>query len=370
MDNRYIAEREGRDALRMLRHMRRVPRAGRFPAVYELALAFLRLIDNQVCEENIHIFLCEVRDSYGLSERELWGFVVFLKCALIARLSDVCSRIEVFLAHLGKSPDRNDFAAEDAVRRSHAQGIPPNPRLIERAERAQAAHDRNEKEISGVFLSLNRLSGIPMDEICTQVSAVENALMNDPAGIYPHMADQTKGFYRRRVSELAAKKRVSELEVAQRAVELAESGRDVKRRHVGYYLIQAPMGVQRTKRAGAVYIALLITLTALIVLSVSIGVGSVACFFLSVLPIWGVVKAVMDFWVIRLFTPDHIPRMDLENGIPEEGKTLCVISTLLTSPESGAKFAKLLEEYRLANRNAGPMLQFGILSGFKGLPGA
>ena len=54
--------------------------------------------------------------------------------------------------------------------------------------------------------------------------------------------------------------------------------------------------------------------------------------------------------------------MELEGGIPAHGRTLCVVVALLTGPDSGPKLAGLLERYRLANRDAGAELRFGILA--------
>ena len=53
-----------------------------------------------------------------------------------------------------------------------------------------------------------------------------------------------------------------------------------------------------------------------------------------------------------------------------QGKTLCVIASLLTGEGSGPSLAALLERYRLANRDAGEHLLFGILADLpdSGLP--
>ena len=54
--------------------------------------------------------------------------------------------------------------------------------------------------------------------------------------------------------------------------------------------------------------------------------------------------------------------MELEGGIPREGRTLCVVVSLLTGEDSGPRLAALLERYRLANRDAGSELRLGILA--------
>ena len=83
---------------------------------------------------------------------------------------------------------------------------------------------------------------------------------------------------------------------------------------------------------------------------------------LLLLPLSDIVKNVLDFLLVRLVPPRPVPKMELEGGIPREGRTLCVVVSLLTGEDSGSKLAALLERYRLANRDAGGELRLGILA--------
>ncbi len=74
------------------------------------------------------------------------------------------------------------------------------------------------------------------------------------------------------------------------------------------------------------------------------------------------VKNTLDFYSIRVVPPDYIARLELKDGIPPEGRTLCFISAIISSPDSGKKLSGLLEQYRLANRDSGKNLLFGILA--------
>lgn len=49
-------------------------------------------------------------------------------------------------------------------------------------------------------------------------------------------------------------------------------------------------------------------------------------------------------------------------AVPDEGRTVCVISALLTDEKGGKHFAALLEEFYLANRDCGKNLLMGILA--------
>ena len=92
------------------------------------------------------------------------------------------------------------------------------------------------------------------------------------------------------------------------------------------------------------------------------AVGSFWVALLLLLPLSDIVKNVLDFVLVRVVTPRSVPRMELEGGIPPEGRTLCVVVSLLTGEDSGPRLARLLERYRLANRDGGGELRFGILA--------
>ena len=90
--------------------------------------------------------------------------------------------------------------------------------------------------------------------------------------------------------------------------------------------------------------------------------GSPLIAALLLLPLSDIVKNTLDFFLVRLVPPRPVPRMELKEGIPREGRTLCVVVSLLTGPDSGPQLAGLLERYRLANRDAGTELRFGLLA--------
>ncbi|NLF34442.1 MAG: glycosyl transferase, partial [Clostridiales bacterium] len=69
-----------------------------------------------------------------------------------------------------------------------------------------------------------------------------------------------------------------------------------------------------------------------------------------------------DFLSVRIVRPRSVHRMALREGLPPEGRTLCVIACLLTDEKSGSSLAALLERYRLANRDSGDQLLFGLLA--------
>ena len=83
---------------------------------------------------------------------------------------------------------------------------------------------------------------------------------------------------------------------------------------------------------------------------------------LLLIPVSEVVKGLLDAVLLRVTKPRFVPRLALRRGIPPEGRTLCVIAALLTSPADAHALCARLEEYYLCNRDALGQLTFGLLA--------
>ena len=134
------------------------------------------------------------------------------------------------------------------------------------------------------------------------------------------------------------------------------------RRHVGWYLFREPLGRPAHTARGTGYLAAVTLPTLFLVLLAGFTLHTPLVVALLLLPVSDLVKNSVDFLAVRLFRPRYVYRLDLRDGVPAEGKTLCVIASLLTGEESGRELAGLLERYCLANRGAGEQLLFGMLA--------
>jgi hypothetical protein len=67
------------------------------------------------------------------------------------------------------------------------------------------------------------------------------------------------------------------------------------------------------------------------------------------IPISEIVIRIMNYFMIKLKKPTLIPKMDFENKIPNDKKTIVVIPTILKSKEKVIEMMKKLEVYYLAN---------------------
>ena len=330
LDNWYIAEREGKSAMADLKvspHLREAAGQRRRPVVVRAAYALIESGGGCVTAQRIETFLDAFQEDVCLSEAELSAFIPSLKLALIDWLAEASRQLKQALT---TGVCDNDLA-----------------RAFERC-----------------FTSLRFLSGFDASEILENVNRVERALRLDPAGIYPAMDEHTRLLYRHEIARLARAHRQTPVEMAKTALSLSRADS----RHVGYYIFTKPAGCDAQKRSGAMYIGFVILASLFVALLVSFALDNPAISILLLLPVSEVIKNVTDYFILRWSRPRRVPRLELKTGIPENARTLCVVSVLLSSDKSGAAAARLLEEYRLSNRDAGRHLLFGILADLTDAP--
>ncbi|SMC45763.1 cyclic beta-1,2-glucan synthetase [Papillibacter cinnamivorans DSM 12816] len=364
LDNWYLAEREGKEASAALRGGGKLPYiAGeeKVPAVFDLAAALVRAAQNELTPERIELFLHASQQARVLSEKELALFVPMLKLALIGALAGLCGELEEVMTGIRRGGEGNPFQAEAAVFRAREAGTAPPKELLELAGRAGERHEKLTRLMGNAFTSLRMLSAENLTEILEGESRVEEILRRDPAGVYGRMDEKSRQWYRQEISRLARKRKITEYEASEMALGLAEEGKG-KERHVGYYIFTRPLGDPPKKNTGALYVGGVVFITLFFTLLMGFLLENPWTTVLLLVPVSDIVKNTADFLIVRLTRPRPVVRLELEEGVPREGRTLCVISTLLSKPEAGAHFASLLEQYRFANRDAGENLLFGILA--------
>lgn len=319
LDNAYLARREGLAAADDLKRGRSLRSGGNGTYVQSLARAFVEFRPDG-SSEGISKYLTGIQQVRPLSEEELSLFVPALKGELCRYLAELCRVME-------RDPEGAGLS----------------------------------REMEAVFAGLRELSSASLNRVMEEASLVEQTLRKDPAGLYREMEEGTRARYRSQVCVLARRAGLSEAEVAQRALALAEKGAG-EERHIGWYLFRAPLGEEKRETSGALYVALILLPTLCLALWLGFCLKSWALFLLLLLPASDLVKNCVDFLAVRLIPPRPVHRMALERGVPAEGRTLCVIAGLLTGEGSGDSYAALLERYRLANRDSGEELRFGLLA--------
>ncbi len=359
LDNRYLLEREGKDVCLTLKKAGRAPRCEGLPAIYRLAASLARAGRNRVTGERIELFLKGAQSARALNEKELWLFVPMLKAALVAAAAGLCRELLEVLDGYERKGDKNPFAAELTVRRALEEGSAPPESAEELAQLAEKVHTRLSQSLGQAVTSLRLLSGADFTELLKDACVIEKSLAQDP--VYTQMSDASRARYRAELSRMAKREGLSEPAAARKVLELSRAAGDARRKHVGYYIFEQPLGKPRGKAAGRLYFFGLIALSLLfpgiaVWLSGAWWVGA-----LLLLPLAELSKNLMDFVVLRLVKPRYMPRLELPDGLPARAATLCVISTLLTNEKKAKVYADMLERYSVTNRDAGKHLSFGLL---------
>ena len=95
--------------------------------------------------------------------------------------------------------------------------------------------------------SVQLLSAEDLTETLEGLSALEEVLRQDPAGLYPLMDRGTREQYRRRITRIAEGEGVSELRKARDCLSLAQRGPE---RHVGHYIFAGDRKKPPVRSAG------------------------------------------------------------------------------------------------------------------------
>ena len=287
----------------------------------------------------------------------------------------------------GKSP-HFAFANGWLEHRVAAKGLTIEE-LVRAEGQAQAA---DQVSIGNCITSLRFLSSKDWRDFVEQHSVVEQILGTDPAGVHAGMNFATRNQYRQVIEETARCGNLGEPEIAERAVGLAMDAstrfdaRD-RRAHVGYYLIDAGLpelerlaSARKSLREQIVrwlgraplmaYLSGIVLLSALVTLAFlfAFPAGVESRFAIAALTIPFLFCAVrlgigLTNWLSTLMVrPTALPRMDFDDGIPAEQRTLVVVPTMISNPAVITSLLEGIEVRYLANRDS--HLHFGILGDF------
>ena len=229
--------------------------------------------------------------------------------------------------------------------------------------------------VRNVITSMRLLSAVDWRDFFESVSLVERELRRGTN--VANMDFATRNRYRDGVEELAKGSRFAEEEIARRAAEHGAASGDPPgeiRSDPGYYLISRgrrefereldyrPSLGQRVRRAWvrwAVpgYPAAVVLLTLLVValpVAAALRLGASAAVaailgLLSLVPGSEIAVAVLNLDVAELLGPRRLPKLALEEGIPEEMAAVVVVPTMLASENEATSQVEQLEVRFLAN---------------------
>ena len=308
LDNWYLAEREARDALESLRRVSPLRQTGALSLPEQCCTGYLDACDGDVSLAGLEAYLSGFQSVLPLRSGELAALIPVLKLRIVSRLAAL-------------------YEHEDTRRGASA-------------------------EAGRLFAALRLLATAELSPLLERVDPIEQRLRQEEAGFYGSMDRKSRAWYRRAVEKEAKRARTPTPEFADRLVQRA----DREGTHVGALLFS------RSAPTGAWYIATVLLLTLFGAVLCGFLTDSLCCAALLALPLSELVKTAVDAVLLRVTPPRFLPRMALDDGVPEEGRTLCVIPALLTKSEDARALAGRLEEFRLCNREAGSNLLFGLLA--------
>ncbi|MDQ3544049.1 MAG: DUF3131 domain-containing protein, partial [Actinomycetota bacterium] len=249
--------------------------------------------------------------------------------------------------------------------------------------------------VRNVITSMRLISWFDWAEFVESVSTVDEVLGNESA--FAEMDFATRNRYRNAVEKLARGSGRTEVEVARAATDMAAKvplGDEVdprlanRRRDPGYYLIgdgrsalERALQV-RVRRVGRlrrallragmmVYLGVLALVTAVIIivplmLSGDPVGGVILVAILALGPASDLAIALVNRTVSHIMEPRPLPRLDLNDGVPTELRTLVVVPMLLTAATEIEAQVSRLEVHYLSNREGD--LRFALLSDWLDAP--
>lgn len=262
--------------------------------------------------------------------------------------------------------------------------------LIHLESQSQAA---DQLSVSHSIGSLRALAVTDWKIFVEALSLVEITLRKDPANIYAQMDFTTRDHYRHRIETLAKYCSYSEFEVAQQVVALAENAQNkeegILRTHVGFYLVGDGQKILNkslkvkepltTILGRGIHSYPLISYGGGIVLLTFIGGGALMgiletrgisfdnwkAILLSAIFLLCVSQLGVDLvnWLATILVkPKILPRLDFSEGIPLEYRTMVVIPTIISCPDTVDRLIDNLELHYLSNRDH--RLHFALLTDF------
>jgi cyclic beta-1,2-glucan synthetase len=260
--------------------------------------------------------------------------------------------------------------------------------LIESVAQEVVREGPRESVVRAAIVSLRGMERLNWKEMVENLSRVERILRTDPSGDFPRMDFDSRDQYRHVIEKCGLKCRaknenpaLAEERAARTAIELSREETDLKRRHVGYWLIDKGCerwqkecgyrhqgtGLRRLllRRPALGYLALTALFSAVIVAG-SAGILAPVplwCLLLLVAPAVHVALAMLNPLIAFILQPRRVPRYDFSKGVPDEYKTFVAVPALLLSRENVESLCENLEIHYLANRD--PNILFALLTDFK-----
>lgn len=390
LDNNYVIEQAFRQIMQDLpaRYETELPKlvlpesAAGQPRIYALARSFLEHEDQQFATDRLTRYINAYQTQQTLTMGELWALPIMLRIVLLENLLQVTATLTELWTPTALAASLPGF----------------RPYTTEQNPNEVVAH---------IIPSLRLIDSEEWADFFERVSQVHRILSQDPVRLYGQMDFETRNQYRSVIESLAKGSGQREVTIAQAAIDQARAAAGVSSPgksgleepfaaldqpvtyHVGYYLLgpgrqlleqqfhfrlrgQAWFQRWLKQRPTSVYLGTIWTLAGAILLAVlayALAQGANLWMLLLVtlvmiVPSLTIAVDFANYWVTQILSPQTLPKLDFEAGIPSHCRTLVVIPALIAQPGDIRNLFGELEQHYLRNPDPNQQLGFALLSDF------
>ena len=393
-----------------------------YSRIYVLASEIVAYTDNKIDDEILKLAICAYQRRKLLSMEEIWNMWIFLEIAIIENIRNICERVyssqiqkykvENIIERLVERKDNkkqifknvkldhnNKIAYKEMkypfieymsykLKKYGKQGMPFLSILEEQVNKmGMTVSEVIKKEhyeiatlkvsLGNSIISLKEILRVNFLSLFEQINGVEDILKKDPSGVYPKMDYKTKEYYRNTIKEISEKTKISEIYIANKLIELStkylleEANYNIKKSHIGYYLISDgkeellnSLGVKVKKQISNKQKVKKYILTIFISTTILSGLFGIYFYYMSksiwlsiltsivvYVPISEIVIQLINYILSKIVKPTLLPKIDFIEGVPKEYSTFIVIPTIIKGKKQVARLMKKLEIYYLANKS-------------------
>ena len=379
-----------------------------FARIYVIATEMVAYTDNKIDEDTLENCLLAYEHKKTLSMEEIWNLPIFLELAIIENIRSVCEKIYISQIQKYKVEEIVERLIEkkEASKQQYKK-IRENTKMyrnssypfIEYISYKLKKYGKNgniylnileeqvnklgitvsdviRKEhfdiaiqkvtIGNSITSIRKIMRINFIELFEKINGVEDLLRQDPANVYSKMDYKTKEYYRNKIKKISNKTKMSEIYITKKVLELSQKAKPERKKHIGYFLIDRgesilnnELGIKNKKRGlkSVKYIASIYVVTAIFSLlfgvytyyKTNLLVAIITTLF-AVIPISEIYIQTLNYILGKIVKPKMLPKLALQNGIPEEYSTMVVIPTIINSKEKVKELFRKIEVYYLANK--------------------
>lgn len=359
-----------------------------FPRIYALAVEYIDFNGGVVTQSGITEFLKQYQKELELTIDELWSLSAVFSLALAKNIialagrryealvsannvrrtvEELCSAKEPKPGSLDSYINVNDAAklasficaiqskpdCGDILRWLDGELARLNMTANDILDFAHHIESNCAVTVRSSITSLMKINMFDWENIFSSVCIADAIFASEKCGVYEQMDFESKNIYRNKLKKTASKLHMGEAECAEKILEKA----NMQGCHIGKLLFESYSKGELWKK-----VAYLFSLYALVFIAFGFTVkllGNaniptavyVASALLMFIPCKTVARSAVNFIFARLTKPSKFFRLNFENGIPEECKTVVIVPVLIVNAEQTVQLTESMEINYIANKS-------------------